>query len=446
MPISSRLLISSTTALLVTGLIALLCIVATTVWLGERAQLYSEIAIEARDTRTSAVELRSAIQSAESSQRGFLIGGNAIYLAPYDSAKTATRRQLDRLNQLLTPYPETGPMMRRLSAVLAEKLDEMDRTVKLKVDRHDAEALSIFQTNRGKALMDEANVFLSSIIRDTDERLTSGVTEQKENSVRLRWVSLIGGIVIILMVGGSTLVGLRYAYEIARARDAVRDLNVSLEDRVRERTSALARALEQAEVMAAEVNHRVANSLSMVASLVRLQSNAVPDPAAKDALAEAESRIHAIADVHKRLYTSGDVRTVSLDEYLSGLLERLQNSMQSEGHGAKLGYQLEPVKFPTDASVNLGVVVTEWVTNAFKYAYPGRQGEVRVKLNRLPSGEGELRVEDDGVGRGDESAPRGTGLGTRLVRAMATSLGGRIEYLARQPGTLARLIFPLPAE
>ena len=159
-----------------------------------------------------------------------------------------------------------------------------------------------------------------------------------------------------------------------------------------------------------------------------------------------ENAHHAIADVHKRLYTSGDVRTVSLDEYLSGLLERLQNSMQSEGHGAKLGYQLEPVKFPTDASVNLGVVVTEWVTNAFKYAYPGRQGEVRVKLNRLPSGEAELRVEDDGVGRGDESAPRGTGLGTRLVRAMATSLGGRIEYLARQPGTLARLIFPLPAE
>jgi len=446
MPISGRFVVQTTSFLLTIGFLALLGIVGMTVWLGEQARIYANDAAEARDTRISAVELRSAIQSAESSQRGFLISGNEIYLAPYDSAKTAAKGQIDRLKQLLAPYKESEAMLRRLSFVVAEKIDEMDRTVSLKSAQHDPEALALFQTNRGKALMDEANVFLSSVIRATDERLTTGVAEQNENATRLRWASLIGGLIIVFVVGGVTIVALRYTAEIAQARDEVRNLNINLEQRVKERTSALGRALDRAEVLLAEVNHRVANSLMMVASLVRLQSNAVQNQAAKDALAETEARIYAISDVHKRLYSSGDARLVALDEYLSGLLDQLQSSMQSEGHGASLDYHLEPLKLPTDSSINLGVVVTEWVTNAFKYAYPDRRGEVRVNLKRLPDGRGELLVEDDGVGRDDSGAAKGTGLGTRLVKAMAGNVGGEIQYFGRQPGTSARLTFPVPAE
>ena len=65
-------------------------------------------------------------------------------------------------------------------------------------------------------------------------------------------------------------------------------------------------------------------------------------------------------------------------------------------------------------------------------------------LKRLADGRGQLLVEDDGVGRNDRI--QGTGLGTRLVKAMAGNLGGEIDYLARQPGTLARLTFPVPAD
>jgi two-component sensor histidine kinase len=446
MPISGRFVIKYTGLLLAIGFLTLLGIVGMTIWLGERAQTYANDAIQARDTRVSAVELRSAVQSAESAQRGFLVSDNEIYLAPYDSAKASLQRQLDRLNSLLTPYKETEAMLRRLSVIIVEKIDEMDRTIVLKKEQRDSESLSIFRTNRGKALMDEANVFLSSVIRTTDERLTTGVTEQRENAARLRWVSLIGGMIIVLVVGGVTVLGIRYALEIAQARDEVHNLNVNLEQRVKERTSALGQALDRAEVLLAEVNHRVANSLMMVASLVRLQSNALQNQDAKDALAETEARIHAISDVHKRLYSSGDVRLVALDEYLSDLLKNLQSSMQNEGHGASLDYHLEPLKLPTDSSINLGVVVTEWVTNAFKYAYPQRRGEVRVNLKRLADGRGELLVEDDGVGRINSGAIKGTGLGTRLVKAMAGNLGGEIDYFARQPGTLARLTFPVPAD
>ena len=205
-------------------------------------------------------------------------------------------------------------------------------------------------------------------------------------------------------------------------------------------------ARDRAEVLLAEVNHRVANSLALVASLVQLQANSLSDPAAKAALAETHARIFAIALVHKRLYSSGDVRFVALDEYLSGLLEHLGSAMRNEGHGASLRHDLEPLRLRTDASISLGVVLTEWVTNAFKYAYPDRSGEVRVLLRQLPDGRVELAVEDDGVGRGDHASIKGTGMGTRIVNAMAATMGAEIEYRKRQSGTTARLIFSLRAE
>jgi two-component sensor histidine kinase/CHASE3 domain sensor protein len=446
MPITSRFVVRSTIGLLAVGFLALLGIVGMTIWLGERAQVYFQEAIEARDTRGSAVGLRDAVRTAESSQRGFLVTGNEIYLAPFDSAKTVALRHLDTLRQSLTRYPESEALVMRLTAVITEKIGEMDQSIALKNDRRDAEALALIRTNRGKALMDESNVFLSGIIQAADERLTTGVSEQRANAAMLRWVSIIGGLVIILVVGGVTITVLRYAREIAQARDEVRVLNTGLEQRVTERTSALARARDRAEVLLAEVNHRVANSLALVAALVKLQANALKDKVAKDALGETQARIMAISSVHKRLYSSGDVRFVALDEYLSGLLDQLAASMRAEGLGASLKYELEPLKMQTDASINLGIVVTELVTNAFKYAYPGRNGEVRVRLKHLPDRRVELVVEDDGVGRPEGDSAQGTGLGTRIVKAMASTMGADIAYLARQPGTAARLNFPLQAE
>ena len=443
-PISSRFVVRSTIGLLAVGFLTLLGIVGMTIWLGERAQVHFREVVEARDTRSSAVELRSLVQAAESSQRGFLVTGNEIYLAPYDTAKSAAERQLDTLKRTLAPYPETEVMLRRLTALTHDKFAEMDRTIALKSDRQDAEALALFRTNRGKALMDEANVFLSGIVAAADDRLTTGVGEQRANAAMLRWASIVGGIVIVLVVGGVTVTVLRYAREIAQARDEVRLLNASLEERVRMRTADLALARDRTEVLLAEVNHRVANSLALVASLVKLQANAVTDQAAKDALGETHARIFAISLVHKRLYSSGDVRYVALDEYLAGLLDHLETSMRAEGHGAYLKYDLEPLKLQTDATINLGVVVAEWVTNAFKYAYPDRRGEVRVRLRSLPDRRVELTVEDDGVGRSETAPAKGTGLGTRMVRGIVATMRGEIDYPAREHGTIARLTFALP--
>jgi two-component sensor histidine kinase len=446
MPISSRVVINLTIVLLTVGLLVLVGIIGMTVWLGEKARIYAEDATGARNTRISAVELRAALQSAESSQRGYLVGGNEIYLAPYDSAKTQAASQLQRLKSSLAAFPQIARIIERLSQVVAEKIDEMDRTIVLKRELHDSEALAVFGGNRGKALMDEANVFLSSVIRTTDERLTSGLAQQRLNASWLRWVSSIGGLVIILVVGGVILTIYRYTREVAQTRDEVQSLNTTLEQRVKDRTVDLAQARDKAEVLLAEVNHRVANSLAMVSSLVRLQSRTMTDKVAQDALKETQARIDAIASVHKSLYSSGDARFVDFDAYLSSLLGNIETAMQDEGHGASLRYDLDALRLRPDTSVNLGVIATELVTNAFKYAYPNRSGEVRVRLTRLSGDKAELVVEDDGVGRDAEVSPKGTGLGTRIVNAMARTIGADVEYFVRHPGCGARLAFACPAE
>jgi two-component sensor histidine kinase/ActR/RegA family two-component response regulator len=207
--------------------------------------------------------------------------------------------------------------------------------------------------------------------------------------------------------------------------------------RAKEQAEAEVRAArDRAELLLTEVNHRVANSLALVAALVRMQAGSITDPGAKDALAETEARISAIAGLHRKLYTSDDVRSVALDEYLAGLVAELDNSMRAAGHRTRTSLSLEPVTVPPDKAVSIGMIVTELLTNAYKYAYPdGREGEVRVIVRRETHTEAELLVEDDGIGWSGEGQPQGTGLGTRIVRSMAVNLGTEIVYKTDRPGT-----------
>lgn len=193
------------------------------------------------------------------------------------------------------------------------------------------------------------------------------------------------------------------------------------------------------EALLAEVNHRVANSLQIVSAMVRMQSAALADDAARAALEDTQRRIAAIAQVHRRLYSQGDVETVDMQEYLSALVEELGETWSTEASPRALSLAADPIRLPTDRAVSLGVIVTELVSNACKYAYPGGSGEVRVALVREGDERFLLAVEDDGVGMTGEIAPKGTGVGTKLIRAMALSLQSAVEYDAAHAGTRATL-------
>lgn len=423
------------------GFVALIVIVSTTIWLVERGNSLIEQSAFQRTIRIAAVELRDHLRTAESSQRGFLLTGNQIYLAPYDTAKTRARQELEDLSRLIAPDAPNRAMLPRLSEAVGEKIGDMDSSIALKSAGRDAEAMALLQRNRGKTLMDEINVYLYGAILVADENITLSSAEQQRNALMLRWISAGAALVIILVVLVVAYTVYRNRQDLKRARDEVQAINLTLEERVKTRTADLAMARERAEVLLTEVNHRVANSLQLVGALVAMQMRSVTDTAAKEALRETQSRITAISLIHKSLYTSGDVANVPLNDYLGAMLSNLETAMKKDGHTAILKCYLEPISLGTDASVSLGVAVQELVTNAFKYAYPADEpGEVRVRLKRLDGGKAELTVEDDGVGIAPNATPGGTGLGSKIIQTMASSLKTHVEYINRAPGTAARLV------
>lgn len=194
---------------------------------------------------------------------------------------------------------------------------------------------------------------------------------------------------------------------------------------------------DRAVALLDEVNHRVANSLALVGSLVRMQAAAVPEASAKSVLAETQARIAAIANLHRSLYTAEDVRTVDVAAYLTGLVDELRQSIAAN-QTAVLSVDAVKARTTTDRAVSIGMIVTELITNAVKYAYPNGGGEVRLRLEPNPAGGALLAVEDDGVGIVDSEA-RVAGLGGKIVGAMARSLGTELEYGSRQKGTRAFL-------
>ena len=207
------------------------------------------------------------------------------------------------------------------------------------------------------------------------------------------------------------------------------------------------------------MNHRIGNSLQLITSMIRLQASATRDSDAKNVLRQAAERVVAVAQVHQRLYTSDDVQFVQMQAYLRKLLEDQQ--LAAKDRGCQLSVEVEDVKLSTDRAISVGIIVTELVTNSLKYAYPDAGGPIRVKLAPTLDDSLSLAVEDDGVGHptvtngvgvnavGNGTAgngAQGTGVGSRIVVAMAKSLGAALAQDSDETGFRSVLTFPRTTE
>jgi two-component sensor histidine kinase len=219
---------------------------------------------------------------------------------------------------------------------------------------------------------------------------------------------------------------------ISKARDdAEAEVHAS-----RDRYAALA---AEREMLLREVNHRVGNSLQIIASLLHLQANSSNDEHVKAALTNAMGRVAAVAQVHRRLYTSHDLKSVLLNQYLEALLEDLRRS--AEGNRmSRLTLKATTVEIDPDRAVAIGIIVNELVMNAVKYAYPDGAGPIHVVLTA--NGDAlELSITDDGVGLNVKVDPRSTGMGQRIVNAMANKLDATVERDPSHSGTRIVLRF-----
>lgn len=262
------------------------------------------------------------------------------------------------------------------------------------------------------------------------------VTGSEESAVAVAALKAGAADYVVKSVGGDFVDLLEQAFSQALSTASLK--------RDKEQAEAdLVAANERLEALLREVNHRVANSLQLVTTMVAMQARLLTDKVAKAALGDTERRIQAIAQVHRKLYTSGDVESVAMDEYLAALVDELQATWSTPVAPRTISLEAEALRLHTDKAVSLGVIVTELVTNACKYAYPENQaGEVRIRFAKAAAGRFQLEVEDDGCGLKDDG-PKGTGLGAKLISAMAHSLSSAIDYDRGHAGCRAVLVAPL---
>ncbi len=268
---------------------------------------------------------------------------------------------------------------------------------------------------------------LASIRNLADPPPVIYVTATQEGSVAVAALKAGAAEYVVKDVQGEFVTLLQKAIEAALAAAELRRSKDAAEAEVRTARDRFEALANERALLLREVNHRVSNSLQIVAALLHMQASAAPSREVKDALGDANKRVSAVAQVHQRLYTSDDVELVSLDQYLAALVQDLQRSSDINGAATNLSLVADPIEIHPDRAVAIGILVTELVINALKHAYPSGHGPIRIGLRELDRGNAVLKVEDEGIGCSPSELTTSKGLGQRIVEAMTAKLAATLH-------------------
>jgi len=187
------------------------------------------------------------------------------------------------------------------------------------------------------------------------------------------------------------------------------------------------------EVLLRELNHRVANSLQIIASVLMQSARKVQSEETRTHLYDAHQRVMSVASLQQQLAGSrlGDVE---MRPYLTTLCGSIGASMIRDRDELSLEVIADDGTTTADASVSIGLIVTELVINALKHAFPeNRKGGILVKY-KTHEANWTLSVADDGVGMPADSTAK-PGLGTSIIQALSEQLGATIKVTGTNPGT-----------
>jgi signal transduction histidine kinase len=468
MPIRRVLLRRRTLVLLGVGFLTLVVIAGTSLWLVGDTRAYSADIQESRTMRAAVVRVLTLLQRAESAQRGFLLTEEPAYLDSYDRPAADLPRHMEELALRVADGQSLRPGQERLAALVAEKLEELARTVQLARGGQRELAQAVVRTDRGKVLMDEVSGTVEAMIAEVDRRLATASDALERSGTILLVVTAAGFVVILAVAGGSILLLARYTRDLEQARLAVEEANAGLEERVQERTAELAAANEEIQRFAYIVSHdlraplvnvmgftsELEVGLGALGTLLDTVEERAPE------LATQEARIAVREDMPEAI---GFIRssTTRMDRLINAILklsregrralhpERVRMEALFQGLAATVQHQLveaggelrieAPLPDVVSDRLALEQVFGNLVDNAVKYLDPGRPGMV-VITGRANGRRVVYEVADNGRGINPKDHERifelfrrsgaqdrpGEGIGLAHVRALVRRLGGTI--------------------
>ena len=204
-------------------------------------------------------------------------------------------------------------------------------------------------------------------------------------------------------------------------------------------------SLKEKGILLREVHHRVKNNLQVISSLVSLQESSCRDEEDREMNRDTQARIQSMAHLHELLYGSKDLSSIDPGEYLDTIVRELTGYYG----GFKVQIDAQPDVLTIDEAMPFGLIATELLTNAMKYAYPrAKPGEILVSYGRSGQ-ERRFLVSDEGIGLPPGSVKL-TSLGFTLVRSLAAQLRGQLTMHATRegetsPGLTVVLVFPAPS-
>lgn len=218
---------------------------------------------------------------------------------------------------------------------------------------------------------------------------------------------------------------------------------VSIFDVTLERTFDAERELllTQKDMLLREMQHRIANSLQLIASILMLKAETVNSPESRLDFEDAHQRIMSIATVQTQLdAVRSDIEKVPVGGYLKALCKSLARSMISPKKPIKLTVHAGKGSVPADVAVSLGLITTELVINSLKHAFADRRkGDITVTYDAAGNG-WTLSVEDNGAGKSDVIGGKAPGLGTSIIGALSNQLHATIETQTSIKGTKVSIL------
>ena len=483
MPISSRAFTRSTIALLIVGFLTVFGIVAAALYYSNRTETgLNELAL-ALQLQQEAFSVTADLKDAEIGQSGYLLTQEQRYLEPFRGAVSRLKDEVERMKANALGLPGYAKAIQGLDEKIAAKLSDIDRTITLAKEDRLADAQAVVSSDQSREATDEINAMTEALIGEINLRvaiLTAGTRTSARSLYRLL---LVGGFIILLVVGASAWITWRYTKQLERAQRELTVLNLTLEERVRQRAGALARANEEIQRFAYIVSHDLRSPLVNIMGFtselesglatVRAHVGELADdtPALQEVKYAIETdmpesigfirastgRMDGLINAILKMSREGRRRLTAEDLDMQALLEAAADSVrhQVDANGGEIRVET-PLPAIRSDKLALEQIFGNLIDNATKYLDPARPAEIVIRGRPIRTGV-EFEVQDNGRGIAAEDHERifdlfrrsgaqdqpGEGIGLFHVRALVRRLGGDIDLKSELgKGTVFRVSLP----